>query len=97
VIYCEYMSIGRVAFFVVGGLIIALLWVQMFLIVKEGYALRTEHTALQEDIRVLDTENNAIERDIEYSSQQHNLEKILRERFNYKRPGETMIIVVPQQ
>jgi cell division protein FtsB len=91
------MSIGRVAFFVVGGLIIALLWVQMFLIVKEGYALRSEQTVLQEEIKALDTENSGIERDIEYSSQQRNLEKILRERFNYKRPGETMIIVVPQQ
>jgi cell division protein FtsB len=52
---------------------------------------------LQEEIKALDTENSGIERDIEYSSQQRNLEKILRERFNYKRPGETMIIVVPQQ
>jgi peptidoglycan hydrolase CwlO-like protein len=33
----------------------------------------------------------------QYLTNQANLEKELRAEFNYKKPGETMIIIVPQQ
>jgi septum formation initiator len=36
-----------------------------------------------------------LENEVQYLSNPINLEKELRARFNYKKPGETMIIIVP--
>lgn len=43
----------------------------------------------------LQKENNMLKAEIEYFSNPDNLEKEFRARFNYKKPGEEMIIVVP--
>ena len=38
-----------------------------------------------------------LEAEVKYLANPLNLEKELRARFNYKQPGETMIIIVPDQ
>ncbi len=38
-----------------------------------------------------------LQSDVQYLANPLNLEKELRSRFNYKKPGETMIIIVPDQ
>ena len=42
-----------------------------------------------------DEEN--LKNEVQYLANPLNLEKELRARFNYKKPGETMIVIVPQQ
>lgn len=38
-----------------------------------------------------------LQSEVQYLANPLNLEKELRARFNYKKPGETMIIIVPEQ
>jgi cell division protein FtsB len=42
-------------------------------------------------------DNQNLQQDLEYLSNPANLEKELRTRFNYKTPGETMVVIVPTQ
>ncbi len=39
----------------------------------------------------------SLQSEVQYLANPLNLEKELRARFNYKKPGETMIIIVPAQ
>jgi uncharacterized protein YpmB len=43
------------------------------------------------------TQELNLQSDIQYLANPLNLEKEIREFFNYKKPGETMIIIVPNQ
>lgn len=38
-----------------------------------------------------------LQAEVQYLASPINLEKELRARFNYKKPGETMIVIVPNQ
>lgn len=49
------------------------------------------------ELQALEVENAALEKDIFYYADPANLEKELRARFNYKSPGEELIIVVPRR
>jgi len=42
------------------------------------------------------TDEADLQSDVEYLANPLNLEKELRSRFNYKKPGETMIVIVPE-
>ncbi|HOB89972.1 MAG TPA: septum formation initiator family protein [Candidatus Colwellbacteria bacterium] len=64
---------------------------QAYVGVKNNYGeLKTKAEALRE-------ENEKLEAEVSYLSIPENLLKALRERFNYKFPGEKSIIVVPKQ
>ncbi|OGY96536.1 MAG: hypothetical protein A2128_02140 [Candidatus Liptonbacteria bacterium GWC1_60_9] len=49
------------------------------------------------ELRAVLEENTKLEADILYYANPDNLEKELRARFNYKSPGEELIIVVPKR
>lgn len=57
--------------------------------------LKVEFSLLSEKVENLKKENSLLQADLEYFKEPANLEKELRNRFNYKSPGEKMIIVVP--
>jgi cell division protein FtsB len=42
------------------------------------------------------TNETDLQSDVQYLANPLNLEKELRSRFNYKKPGETMIVIVPE-
>jgi len=54
-----------------------------------------ELESLQAQIEEIKTESSRITDDVEYYSDPHNLEKELKSRFNYKKIGEQLLIVVP--
>ncbi|MFA6136037.1 MAG: hypothetical protein WC705_01630 [Candidatus Paceibacterota bacterium] len=89
------MSVKRAVWLTVFGLFLLLLWVNLFVIFKELRKLSLEYKQVSEDFVKLEDENKMIERDIAFYSFPANLEKNLREKFNYKKTGEKMIIVVP--
>lgn len=85
---------------VITGLVCAaliFLWLEFFSLYREAIKLSRENDELSEKIRDFDEENSNIERDIAYFTNPHNLQKLLRERLNYKKPGEKMIIIVPER
>ncbi|MFA5172968.1 MAG: septum formation initiator family protein [Candidatus Paceibacterota bacterium] len=56
-----------------------------------------EAEKLKADMSVLKKENEELEKDIEYFNDPYNLEKELKSKFNYKREGEKMMIIVPDE
>ena len=79
------------------GVVLLLVWAEMISLFRESGTLTQQHSSLSTRLSSLQQENEQIERDIQYYQNPANLEKVLREKFNYKEPGEHMIIVVPAQ
>ncbi len=52
---------------------------------------------IRKEVESIKSDNDALYKKIDYFSDPHNLEKELRARFNYRLPGEKLIIVVPEQ
>jgi DUF1680 family protein len=75
--------------------VIAYLAVQVYFIFKERSQLKEKLTNLSGRLDNLIKENEKIQSEIGYYSQWENLEKELRSRFNYKKIGEKMLIIVP--
>lgn len=75
-------------------MVLALLW-QLYQLFLQNREL--EDTLSKIDTRVdnFNRESLQFQADLEYFANPVNLEKELRGRFNYKKPGEKLIIVVP--
>ena len=69
--------------------------VQSYFIIKERNRLKTDLDNLNNRLQALLGENADLRSDIEYFSHPENLEKELKSRFNYKKPDEKMLIIVP--
>ncbi|KKQ22373.1 MAG: hypothetical protein UT92_C0001G0058 [Candidatus Curtissbacteria bacterium GW2011_GWA1_40_24] len=76
-------------------IILLAVFIQFYFIFKERNQLKEKFRILVAKAQTLKEENEKIKSDIEYFSKPENLEKELRKNFNYKKPGEKMIIVVP--
>ncbi len=70
---------------------------EIFLTLRESKVLAAKNGELTQRLEALSIEKNKITQDMDYYSNPLNLAKLLREKFNYKLPGEKMIIVVPGQ
>lgn len=70
---------------------------EIFLTLRESKVLATKDGDLTQRIEGLSVEKDNISQELEFYANPLNLEKLLREKFNYKLPGEKMIIVVPGQ
>lgn len=82
---------------VIMGMIVAALGFQFFKLYEQYAQLRRSADTLGQSTAALTSENQQLQADLEYFSRPSNLEKELRTRFNYKSPGENMIIVIPPQ
>lgn len=95
--YTFSMPIKRIALFVLLSVVFILLAIELFSLYRDVRHLRAENDALEEKLSFVQDENEQIARDTAYYQDVNNLEKSLREKFNYKKPGETMIIIIPSQ
>jgi cell division protein FtsB len=86
------MKLGIV---IVLSIILIAVFTQVYFILKERNQLKTELNGSSSRLENLLKENNDLQSEIEYFSHPENLEKELRLRFNYKKPGEKMMIIVP--
>jgi cell division protein FtsB len=77
------------------SIVLSAILVQSYLIVKERNQLKTSLDNLNSRFEALSKENTDLQSEIEYFSHPENLEKELRLRFNYKKPDEKMMIIVP--
>lgn len=76
-------------------IVITYLAVQVYFIFKERSQLREKAANLSGRLDDLFKENERIQSEISYYSKWENLEKELRSRFNYKKIGEKMLIIMP--
>ena len=82
--------------FVFGGLTV-LLGAQVYSsLVRQG-AVNREFQELNQKLQKAQMEHDELRADFDYYSNPENLEKEIRARFNYKKPGEKTLIIVPQQ
>ncbi|HVN26630.1 MAG TPA: hypothetical protein VMT99_03200 [Candidatus Paceibacterota bacterium] len=65
-------------------------------VIEEG-DLSASLADIQARLTKAETDAANLQEESRYLANPVNLEKELRARFNYKRPGETMIIIVPPQ
>ena len=80
---------------VILAVVIIYLAVQIYLIVKERNQIKERLANMGGSLESLAKENNKIQSEIDYFSRWENLEKELRAQFNYKKPGEKMMIITP--
>ena len=71
--------------------------IQVYNLAKEKTGLKEKLSAVMTEAENLETENVALLGDIEYFGNPKNLAKELKAKFNYKNPGEKLIIVVPEE
>lgn len=81
-----------------------LLFIIVVFVGLRAYSFLSEEKALQKELSTIEarlTQSQADEADLQaetqYLANPANLEKELRAHFNYKKPGETMIIIVSPQ
>ena len=63
-------------------------------IYRQSRALDGELSGIAKKKSDIERENERLKEDIEYFSHSANLEKELRSRFNYKKLGEKMLIII---
>ena len=85
----------RVFIVIILSIILSAILAQSYFFTKERNRLKTDSDNLNSRLQALSKENAGLQSDIEYFSRPENLEKELKSRFNYKKPGEKMIIIVP--
>ncbi len=85
----------KVIIVIILGIILSAILAQSYFFIKERNRLKTDSDNLNSRLQALSKENADLQSDIEYFSRPENLEKELKSRFNYKKPGEKMMIIVP--
>lgn len=63
----------------------------------QEHQLNAQLAEVQTELTKAQYNEESLQEEMAYLANPINLEKELRARFNYKKPGETMIIIVPAQ
>ena len=85
----------KIAIIIILSIVLLAITVQVYLIFKERSQLKKELESSSNRLNALIKENAELGSEIEYFSRPENLEKELRAKFNYKKPGEKMMIITP--
>jgi cell division protein FtsB len=85
----------KIASIVVLSVFLVLIGVQVYSFVAQEWSLGSELADVQTNLTKAQTQETSLQEENQYLSNPDNLEKELRARFNYKKPGETMVIIVP--
>ena len=85
----------KIAAIVVLSLFLIVIGVQVFSFVGQEWSLGSQLADVQANLTKAQTQETSLQQEVQYLGNPANLEKELRARFNYKKPGETMIIIVP--
>ena len=79
------------------SLAIIFLGVKIYGFWRQEQDLNAQLSEIQGRLMKAQTNEKNLEEDTQYLANPANLEKELRSRFNYKKPAETMIVIVPAQ
>ncbi len=85
----------RIWVYVVLTAVAGFLGFQVYKVDANRRALTEQFDKMRTQADSLAAENTKLQQDIDYFSDPHNLEKELRSKFNYRLPGESLLIVVP--
>lgn len=87
----------KLAFAIVLFIVVVLIGFQIVSFLGQEHALNQNLSDDATKLAAAQTQEADLQQETQYLSNPANLEKELRSQFNYKKPGETMIIIVPNQ
>lgn len=70
---------------------------QFFVLNSEKAEYDVQVEANSAEARILEIENKELKEDLEFYQSDENLSKELRAQFNYREPGEELLILVPSK
>ncbi len=79
------------------SIVLILLGMRIFSFIAEQRALSAALSDTQARLRKAQADEANLAAQLQYLQNPANLQKELRAQFNYKKPGETMMIIVPAQ
>jgi cell division protein FtsB len=85
----------KIAAIVVLSLFLIVLGVQVFSFVGQEWSLGSQLADVQANLAKAQEQETSLQEEVQYLGNPANLEKELRARYNYKKPGETMVIIEP--
>ena len=85
----------KIASIVVLSVFLIILGAQVYSFVTQEWQLGSQLADVQANLVKAQAQETGLQQEVGYLSNPANLEKELRARFNYKKPGETMVIIVP--
>ena len=89
------MKVGRIVGIVVLVGLLGLLVTELVMLMSQSAQLHQQNADVTQKLQAVQNENTRLQEGIVYYGIPQNLEKDLRQKFNYIQPGERMIIVVP--
>ena len=89
------MPIKKIIIIALLAIIIVAIGVKAYSFWAQEKNLNTQLADIQQQLTKAQTDESDFQTDVQYLANPANLEKELRSRFNYKAPGENMIIIVP--
>lgn len=87
----------KITAIVVLSLLLIFLGVQVYSFIAQEHQLNADLSDIKNRLTKAQTDQANLQEESQYLANPANLEKELRARFNYKKPGETMVIIVPAQ
>lgn len=76
-------------------IVIVMVFIYVYFSFQEQRQMKDNLSDLNAQIKTLVEENDELKSEIEYFSNPENLEKELKTKFNYRKPDEKMMIIVP--
>jgi cell division protein FtsB len=87
----------KIAAIVVLAIILVLVAGRVYAFFAQEQQLSASLADIQARLTKAKSDEANLQAEVQYLANPLNLEKELRARFNYKQPGETMIVIVPEQ
>jgi len=85
----------KIASAIVLSVFLVILGIQVYSFVSQEWQLGSQLASAQANLTKAQVQEADLQDEIQYLSNPENLEKELRARYNYKKPGETMVIIIP--
>ena len=87
----------KIAAIVILAIVLILVASRVFAFFMQERQLSAELSDVGTRLAQAETNEANLQAEVQYLANPLNLEKELRARFNYKKPGETMVVIVPPQ
>ena len=85
----------KIAALIILSLLMIFLGVQIVSYIRQEHELSASLSSLQQKLTKAQADEASLQEENNYLANPANLEKELRTQYNYKYPGETMVIIVP--
>ncbi len=87
----------RLSIIIILLVFIVLIGIQDFKFYKEWRVVHDEYATMLSKLEILKKESEKIEMDLFYYQSSENIEKEARSMLNYKKPGEKVMVIVPNE